>query len=355
MSSLELNKIAGAVLVGGIVALASGIIANQLVQPETHETQAVAIAGAEDTGETPAAEEDAGLEPVGPLLASADVAAGESISKRCASCHSFEQGGPNKVGPNLWNIVGAPHGHAEGFSYSDAIAGIEGPWTYEDLNAFLANPREYAPGTKMTFAGLKSVEDRANLIAWLRTLSDDPQPLPEPTAAAEPAEEAAEGAETVPAEDAELTAPAAPAATAQPGEATEGDGAQQAAAPEGGAPEAEGIGALLANADPANGEKIARRCAACHSFEQGGPNKVGPNLWNVVGAPHGHAEGYNYSDAIAGIEGPWTYEQLDAFLANPREYAPGTKMTFAGIRKPEDRADLIAWLRSLSDNPQPLP
>jgi cytochrome c len=352
MSSLELNKIAGAVLVGGIVALASGIIANQLVQPETHETQAVAIAGAEDTGETPAAEEDAGLEPVGPLLASADVAAGESISKRCASCHSFEQGGPNKVGPNLWNVVGAPHGHAEGFSYSDAIASIEGPWTYEDLNAFLANPREYAPGTKMTFAGLRDVEDRANLIAWLRSLSDDPQPLPEPTAAAEPADETAEGVETVPADEAELTAPTAPAATAQPGDADE---AAPATGPNSEGAEGGGIGALLATADPAAGEKIARRCAACHSFEQGAPNKIGPNLWDVVGAPHGHVEGFNYSDAIAGIEGPWTYEQLDAFLTNPREYAPGTKMTFAGIRKPEDRADLIAWLRSLSDDPQPLP
>ena len=353
MSSLELNKIAGAILVGGMVALVSGILADRLVEPEPLETGAVVVAGTEPEGETaPPAKEEAGVEPVSPLLAAADVAAGAKISGRCTACHTFDQGGANKVGPNLWNIVGAPKGHIEGFSYSNAIAEMEGNWTYEDLNAFLASPREYAPGTKMTFAGLKSVQDRANLIAWLRTLSDNPQPLPEPTAAAEPAEGGETGAaEAEPAEE------TAPAATAQPGEESTapaetagGEAMQQAAAPADGS-----VGALIANADPAAGEKISKRCVACHSFEQGGPNKVGPNLWNVVGAPKGHIEGYNYSDAIAGLGGEWTYEDLDKFLESPRGYAPGTKMTFAGLRDPEDRANLIAWLRTLSDNPQPLP
>lgn len=340
MSSLELNKIAGAILVGGMVALVSGILADRLVEPEPLETGAVVVAGTEPESETaPPAEEEAGVEPVTPLLAAADVAAGEKISSRCTACHTFDQGGANRVGPNLWNIVGAPKAHIEGFSYSNVIAEMEGNWTYEDLNAFLASPREYAPGTKMTFAGLRSVQDRANLIAWMRTLSDNPEPLPEPTAAAEPAE----GGETSAAE-AEPTEETAPAETAG------GDATQQAAAPADGS-----VGALVANADPAAGEKISKRCVACHSFEQGGPNKVGPNLWDIVGAPKGHIEGYNYSNAITDLGGEWTYEDLDKFLESPRGYAPGTKMTFAGLRNPEDRANLIAWMRTLSDNPQPLP
>lgn len=180
MSSLELNKIAGAVLVGGMVALVSGILADHLVEPEPLETQAVAVAGAEQTGaQAPAGgEEEAGIKPVIPLLASADVDAGQKIAKRCQACHSFEKGGPNKIGPNLWGVIGGPHAHKKDFNYSDAIASIEGPWTYKALNAFLKSPREYAPGTKMTFAGLRDPEDRADVIAWLRTLSDNPQPLP---------------------------------------------------------------------------------------------------------------------------------------------------------------------------------
>ena len=100
------------------------------------------------------------------------------MSRACASCHSFEKGGAAKVGPNLWGVIGGPHGHQEGFAYSDAMKNTPGNWDFEGLNHFLLNPKSYISGTKMNFAGIKKDEDRANLIAWLNTQSDSPQPLP---------------------------------------------------------------------------------------------------------------------------------------------------------------------------------
>ncbi|MDH3228643.1 MAG: cytochrome c family protein [Alphaproteobacteria bacterium] len=132
------------------------------------------------------------------------------------------------------------------------------------------------------------------------------------------------------------------------------------AAPEAGTeapvePAAGGIGALLAAADAAAGEKVAKKCAACHSFEEGGRHKIGPNLWNVVGRGIGAVDGYKFSAALAEHGGTWGYDELDAFLTAPKTFAAGTKMTFAGLRNEADRADVIAYLRNLSDNPKPLP
>ena len=119
---------------------------------------------------------------------------------------------------------------------------------------------------------------------------------------------------------------------------------------------AESILDLLASADVAKGEKQAKKCAGCHTFDDGGADKVGPNLYDLIGNPIASNSGYSYSPAFAGLTGDsWNYENLDAFLANPKEWAPGTKMSFAGVKKPGARADLVAYLRSLSANPAPLP
>jgi cytochrome c len=115
------------------------------------------------------------------------------------------------------------------------------------------------------------------------------------------------------------------------------------------------LAALLARADPERGKKVAKKCVACHTVDRGGKKKVGPNLWGVVGAKPAAREGFKYSRALAGLGGAWGYAELDAYLASPKTYAPGTKMSFPGVKKPADRADLIAYLRTLADTPPPLP
>jgi cytochrome c len=341
MSSLEMNKIAGAILVAGLVAMVTGFVAHELVNPERQGGESAGTgtetAGAASTA--PAA--PAAIEPVSPLLAKADVAAGQETAKKCMSCHDFTKGGPNKIGPNLWGIVGSHPAEVANYAFSDAMKGRASTnWTYEDLNDFLVSPKKDIPGTKMTFPGLPKPQDRANVIAWLRTLADQPAPLPSDAdiAAAQKAAEAAKAA------------PAAPAASTQPAAAT--TTAPAASATVAAAPIAERLKA----ADPAKGELISKKCMSCHDFAKGGPNKVGPNLWGIVGAHPAEVANYSFSTAMqARKDKIWTYDELDAFLASPKTDVTGTKMTFPGLPKPEDRADLIAWLRQQSDSPVPLP
>ena len=115
------------------------------------------------------------------------------------------------------------------------------------------------------------------------------------------------------------------------------------------------LATLLREASVERGAKVFRKCAACHTPESGGKNKVGPNLWDALNRERGGSEGFAYSGVFADMGGAWTYEELDAFLTSPRRYAPGNKMTFAGLKKAADRAAVIVYLRSLSDAPGPLP
>ncbi|WP_341814142.1 MULTISPECIES: c-type cytochrome [unclassified Wolbachia] len=116
------------------------------------------------------------------------------------------------------------------------------------------------------------------------------------------------------------------------------------------------IGALMQNASFEKGKSAAKKCIACHSFEKGGMNKVGPNLWNVVGNKKAHlGNSFNYSKAVLERGGKWGYEELFAFLKNPKAYIKGTRMAFAGISNPQEIADLVSYLRQLSDNPVALP
>jgi len=112
---------------------------------------------------------------------------------------------------------------------------------------------------------------------------------------------------------------------------------------------------MLAGADLGAGEKLSKKCSACHVFDAGGKNKVGPALWDIVNRPMAAADGYAYSDALAAFGGSWDYQSLNAFLAKPKVYISGTKMNFGGLKKPKDRANLIAWMRERSDSPAALP
>ncbi len=203
------NTIAGWVLAGGIVALGLSIVSGMYFHGEAPEKEGFAVA-AEAGGEAGGA----AAVPIATLLATADVAKGEAVFKKCAACHTIAQGGPNGIGPNLWAAMGKPHGHVAGFSYSDALKSVPGNWDFEGMDKWLSNPKKYAPGTKMTFAGLGNPEERANLIAYLNAQGSN-LPLPPPPAAdaAAPAADAATGeAAAAPAADAAAPAPAAPAA-----------------------------------------------------------------------------------------------------------------------------------------------
>jgi len=200
------NTIAGWVLAGGIVALGLSIVSGMYFHAEAPEKEGFAVA-AEAGGEAGGA----AAVPIATLLATADIAKGEAAFKKCAACHTIAQGGANGIGPNLWASMGKPHGHVAGFSYSDALKSVPGNWDFEGMDKWLANPKKYAPGTKMTFAGLGNPEERANLIAYLNAQGSN-LPLPPPPAAdaAAPAADAATGeAAAAPAADAAAPAPAA--------------------------------------------------------------------------------------------------------------------------------------------------
>ena len=179
MDSFEVNKIAGAVFACLLVALGLGMLAEAMVHPKPLKQTAFKIAGVEATAA--AEDKSAPAEPAVPLpvlLASASAENGEKSAKKCMTCHSFESGGPNKIGPNLYNVLGGKRAHAEGFAYSEALKGLGGQWGFEELNTFIAAPAATIKGTKMSFAGIKSAKERADIIAYLRTLSPSPVALP---------------------------------------------------------------------------------------------------------------------------------------------------------------------------------
>ena len=202
--NLEKNKIMASLLVAGIVAMLAGFVANLLVHPDIPSESVLDIdTSALETAAPGAA--PAGPEPVLALLADADVARGEALSKACLACHSFEKGGAQKIGPNLWDVVNAKKAHVAGFAYSDVIKDMAAKgeaWTYQNLNAFLWRPNTYAKGTKMSYPGLRKPEDRAAVIAYLRSLSDNPAALPSADAiAAETPEEGLDAKEPETAEE----------------------------------------------------------------------------------------------------------------------------------------------------------
>ena len=374
--------------------------------------EATAEARAESLTEGQSAPEPAPELTFEEALAQADVSYGEELFQACSACHMLAPG-MHGIGPSLAGVIGRDIAGAEGYPYSDALSAVEGDWTLARLNVYLEDPQAAVQGVKMGFKGLERQVDRAAVIAYLNTQMETPasteidadapaaltapdedkaeapapeagtetemaeaeakpveeaaaetpateetaaaepaEPAAEETAAAEPAEPAAE--ETAAAEPAEAaTEETADAEPAEPAEEAEPAMEMAAAAPaeepaEAPAPAAapsvdpEFVAAYTA-AEVKAGEKVFRQCKACHVLAEG-KNAVGPSLWNVVGRPIGAVDGFKYSDALSSHGGEWGFEELNAYLENPKDYIPGNRMGYRGLRKLEDRAAVIKYL-----------
>ncbi|MCJ7814519.1 MAG: cytochrome c family protein [Xanthomonadales bacterium] len=352
MNSHKFNMYAGAVI-GSLLAFLLLNFFSDLIYVgrghSEHESLAFAVAVEESAGGgTEAAAVDYAA-----LVAKADPANGEKVFGKCKACHQVADGA-NGVGPYLWGVVGRKIASAAGYSYSDSLAGIAGNWDLAHLSSFLAGPKAYAPGTKMGFAGLKKVEDRVDVIAYLNQADGTPMDL----APAGSAAEAASGTSSVAAVKEAVTAGTGAAAeTAATVTETVKDAVTETvtaateavAAATGG----EDYASLLASADAAAGEKTFKKCKACHKAEEG-KNGVGPSLWGVVGRKVGSADGFNYSDAMKSHDGDWTGANLFAYLADPKAFIPGNKMSFPGLKAAQDRVNVIVYLNEADGTPEPL-
>jgi len=339
MDSHKINMYAGGVIGSLLAFLLLNFFADLVYVGRghsEHEQLAFAVA-VEDAGHD--TESTADAVDYAALLAAADAADGEKVFNKCKSCHKLEAGA-NGVGPTLHGVVGRTVGTEAGFAFSDAMKAHGGEWDLVSLSEFLAAPKTAVPGTKMGFAGLPKPEDRVNLIVYLNQASGAPVELTAPASdAAPPAPESSAPAPESSAPAPESSAPASDATA--PADTQGAAGADSASTT---------VAAAAKDAategDAAAGETVYKKCKACHSIEAG-ENKVGPSLHGVVGRAIGAEAGYNYSDAMKSHGGEWTPEKLAAFLENPKGDVPGTKMTFPGLKKPEDRANIISYLKTL--------
>ena len=182
MDSFEINKIVACILIVALVFIGLANFSEILYEVEKPKIAHYQIEGVESvqTASSTAVVEEAPVveeESIIKLLAAADIDKGAKVFKKCSQCHVVEKDGTNKIGPALWNIVNKDIGSKEDFKYSNAMTAFEGDWTYEQLNSYLLNPKKYIEGTKMAFAGLKKSSDRANVILYLRSFSDNPAPI----------------------------------------------------------------------------------------------------------------------------------------------------------------------------------
>ena len=320
MDSIEVNKFLAGILAAGCAFGLAGLAGAKLIHSEKPEKLAIEIkaaAGAVGPVMPPAIS-------IAALLAHADPARGaDDAQKLCGACHTLTSGGGNLVGPNLYGVMGQKIADKAGYDFSSALKSKQGSWTFAAMNDWLTDPKTDAPGTKMAFAGIASDKQRADVIDYLRTDAASPLPLPPvPKGAPSPGPSGAAGG---PGTDSTTTGPT--------------------------------FADQVAKADVSAGEADTQKyCGACHSFSKGGSAMVGPNLYGVVGAKIAAQPGYAFSSALkAKSAQSWDYASLDKWLLDPRGYAPGTKMAFSGIPSTKQRAAVVAYLRTLSASPLPLP
>lgn len=348
MDSFTLNKIAGAVLGTCLAGQALGLIGDAIFSPEPPKKPGYALPEEKQADAGGAAAQKPAAAPLPVLLAKADPKRGEADAKVCGACHNFEEGAGAKVGPDLYGVVGRAKGSVAGYDYSAGMKAKGGNWTFDDLNAFLTKPSAYVEGTKMGYPGEENPEKRADIIVYLRTLSHNPEPLPAAPAGGDAAAGDKAAGDKAAGDKAADTkaADAKPAGAAAPGADKAPEGA--------GAGDADLIKAIAA-ADPKKGQSDAQVCSACHNFKKGAGALVGPDLWGVVNRPKGSVEGYDYSAGMKAKGGNWTFADLNTFLTKPQAYVEGTKMGYPGEANAKKRAEIIAFLRTLADQPAPLP
>ncbi len=173
--SMIIQKLLAGALFALMLIKGMDLIIDSFMPVEVERAASTGGAAEAATAAAPAAPE----KPLPVRLASADAKKGEDVAKKCQSCHTFNQGGPTRVGPNLFGVVGRAKASLAGFAYSDALKKVGGDWTYDDLDKWIAKPTSYAPGTKMAFAGIADGQDRADVIAYLRSISPQAPPLPQ--------------------------------------------------------------------------------------------------------------------------------------------------------------------------------
>lgn len=339
--TMTLTKVVGAFCGALLIFLLGGWAAELIYHTggghgDDHEQAYVIETGDDEGGE---AEEEAGPS-FEELFVAADAGKGERVFNKCKACHQVEEGA-NGAGPYLHGVVGREVASADGFGYSGSLKAVVDVWTPQELSAFLEDPAGYAPGTTMGFAGVEDMEDRANLIAYLDQTDGDTYEIEAPAAAEDEAAAEEPATEDAATEEAAAEEPAAEEA------ATETASAEDSAAEETAA--AGGFADMVAAADPEDGKKAWRQCQACHKLEDG-KNGVGPHLANIVDRPIANVDGFRYSNALQDLsDKAWTVDELNAWLEDPKAYAPGNKMSFRGLRKEEDRAALIAYMESASE------
>lgn len=217
-----------------------------------------------------------------PVHAAGDAEKGKKVAKKCKACHSMKKGGRNKLGPALYGVLGKKAGEVKGYKYSKALLKSGITWDEHTFNDFITKPKKVVKGTKMSFSGVKKAAQRADLLAYFKTL-----------------------------------------------------GSQDDAA-----------NAVIGNVE--DGKKVAaKHCAVCHSFEKGGKVVFGPNLWDIAGKPAAAIKGYRYSKALKNSGLIWTEKNVIAFMSNPEQFVKGTTARFPGLKIAKDKADIVAYIKTL--------
>ncbi len=176
MDNLEINKILSAFLFACLVLAGTATFVDYFYSPPEPDSRGYSVLVEDDDSVDQSPQED--VLTIAQLLATGNPQKGAVVAKKCMSCHTYEKGGANRNGPNLWGIINDNKARVEGFSYSKAMSQMSGVWTYEELAHFIRNPRQYVKGTKMSFAGLKKDQELADIMAYMRTMHDSPPPLP---------------------------------------------------------------------------------------------------------------------------------------------------------------------------------